>query len=142
MEFENTVTIQRRPEDVFAYLADFSNVPEWNYAIVETRKVSSGPVDVGTSYEQTRSIPKHSQESFVVTEYRPNERLAIDGDLGPFKGTLSYELEPSGGGTRLRNTAVLEGKGMIRLSGGLMGGRIKDAVAQNLATLKEILERG
>jgi uncharacterized membrane protein len=34
----------RRPiEDVFAFLSDFENVPKWNYAIVETRKVSEGP---------------------------------------------------------------------------------------------------
>jgi uncharacterized membrane protein len=40
--FENTVTIRRPVEDVFAFLADFENVPAWNYAIVETRKVSPG----------------------------------------------------------------------------------------------------
>jgi hypothetical protein len=44
--FENTVTIRRPVEDVFAFLADFENVPKWNYAIVETRKVSPGPVGV------------------------------------------------------------------------------------------------
>ena len=38
--FENTVTIRRPVEDVFAFLADFENVPTWNYAIVETTKVS------------------------------------------------------------------------------------------------------
>jgi uncharacterized membrane protein len=34
--FENTVTIRRPVEDAFAFLADFENVPQWNYAIVET----------------------------------------------------------------------------------------------------------
>jgi hypothetical protein len=34
--FENTVTVRRAVEDVFAFLADFENVPTWNYAIVET----------------------------------------------------------------------------------------------------------
>jgi len=36
--FENTVTIQRPVEDVFAFLADFENVPTWNYAILETKR--------------------------------------------------------------------------------------------------------
>jgi uncharacterized membrane protein len=35
--FENIVKIRRPVEDVFAFLADFENVPAWNYAIVETR---------------------------------------------------------------------------------------------------------
>jgi len=45
--FENTVTIRRPVADVFAFLADFENVPAWNYAIVETRKASPGPVGWG-----------------------------------------------------------------------------------------------
>jgi hypothetical protein len=40
--FENTVTIRRPIAAVFAFLADFENIPAWNYAIVETRKVSPG----------------------------------------------------------------------------------------------------
>ncbi len=65
--FENTVTIERPAEDVFAFLADFENVPTWNYAIEETTKTSSGPVGVGTIYRQTRSIPRRSEEGFEVT---------------------------------------------------------------------------
>jgi uncharacterized protein YndB with AHSA1/START domain len=140
MEFQNTVQIDRPPEEVFAYLAEFSNIPKWNYAIVETHKVSSGPVGVGTEYEQTRSIPAHAQESFVITEFKPNERLVIDGDLGPFTGKLFYELEPVEEGTLLRNSAALQGHGLARIAGGLVGGRVRDAVAQNLTKLKQLLE--
>jgi uncharacterized protein YndB with AHSA1/START domain len=53
--FENAVTIRRPAEEVFAFLADFENIPIWNYAIEETRKASAGPVGVGTRYHQTRS---------------------------------------------------------------------------------------
>ena len=42
--FENTMTIRRPIAAVFAFLADFENIPAWNYAILETRKVSPGPV--------------------------------------------------------------------------------------------------
>ena len=42
--FENTVIIRRPVEDVSAFLAAFENVARWNYAIVETKKVSPGPV--------------------------------------------------------------------------------------------------
>lgn len=38
--FTNVVTINRPAHDVFAFLADFENVPKWNYAITETRKSS------------------------------------------------------------------------------------------------------
>ena len=65
--FENTVMIRRPIADVFAFLADFENIPKWNYAIVETHKVSEGPIGVGTIYRQVRSVPSRSEERFEVT---------------------------------------------------------------------------
>ena len=59
--FENTVTIQRPAGEVFVFLADFENIPKWNYAIEETHKASAGPVGVGTRYRQTRSVPSRSR---------------------------------------------------------------------------------
>ena len=41
--FENTVTIQRPAGEVFAFLADFENIPKWNYAIEDTTKFPPGP---------------------------------------------------------------------------------------------------
>jgi uncharacterized protein YndB with AHSA1/START domain len=64
--FENTVMIARPIEDVFAFLSDLENIPKWNYAIVETRKVSEGPVGVGTVYHQVRSVPSRSEERLDV----------------------------------------------------------------------------
>jgi hypothetical protein len=63
------VTIRRAIEDVFVFLADFENVPTWNYAIVETKKTSQRPVCVGTTYRQIRSISGRSEEGFKVTAF-------------------------------------------------------------------------
>jgi uncharacterized protein YndB with AHSA1/START domain len=75
--FENTVLIARPIEDVFAFLSDLENVPKWNYAIVETRKVSTGPIVVGTTYQQIRSVPSRSEERLEITTYSPPRRLEI-----------------------------------------------------------------
>lgn len=140
MHFENMLTIRRTPHEVFEYLAAFENVPRWNYAIVETHKTSEGSVGVGSTYRQTRSIPSPAEETFTVTQFDPDHRLAIHGDLGPFEGTLSYELESIPEGTQLVNRANLEGKGLAKVAAPLLGNRVGDAVASNLQKLKEILE--
>jgi carbon monoxide dehydrogenase subunit G len=140
--FENTVTIRRPVQDVFTFLADFENVPKWNHAIVETTKVSPGPVRVGTTYRQTRSAPSSSEEAFEVTVYEPTSRLDVRGGLGPFTARVSYLLEPTGSGTRLTNAVDLESSGLLTLVAPLATSRIKHAVAANLDTLKQLLEAG
>lgn len=139
--FTNTVTIGRPVEDVFAFLADFENVPTWNYAIEESAKTSPGPVGVGTIYRQTRSIPSRSVESFEVTVFEPATRLAIQGQIGAFRTQASYELEPVGIGTRLTNDVHVEpSSGVLRILAPLVVLRVKAAVAENLLTLKQVLE--
>ena len=140
--FENTVTIRRPVQDVFTFLADFENVPTWNHAIVETTKVSPGPVRVGTTYRQTRSAPSRTEEAFEVTVFEPTSRLQVQGGLGPFTARVSYLLEPTGSGTRLTNAVDLESSGLLTLVAPLATSRIKHAVAANLDTLKQLLEAG
>jgi uncharacterized protein YndB with AHSA1/START domain len=141
--FENSLTIQRPIEDVFAFLADLENVPRWNYAIEATRKTSPGPVGVGTTYSQTRSVPRRSEEGFEVTVFEPVSGLAIRGRIGPFRATVRYTLQPLDGGTRLTNQVELEPvSGPLRLVAPVAAPRVRTAVAANLETLKRILEGG
>jgi carbon monoxide dehydrogenase subunit G len=140
--FENTVIIRRPVEDVFAFLANFENVPKWNYAIVETKKVSPGPVGVGTTYRQTRSVPRTSEERFEVTVFEPARRLEVQGQIGPFRAKIGYLLEPTGGATRLTNAVDLGSSGLLTLVAPLATSRVKHAVAANLDTLKQLLEEG
>jgi uncharacterized protein YndB with AHSA1/START domain len=140
VHFSNQITIRRPVHEVFEFVADPENIPKWNYAIEETRKSSDGPVGVGTTYRQVRTIPSRSEESLEVAELVPDERFAISGGLGPLEGTLTYELEDVDGSTKLTNTADLEARGLLKLAAPIAVGRIRDAVAQNLGILKGILE--
>ena len=139
--FENTVMIRRPIEEVFAFLSDFENVPTWNYAIIETHKVSEGPVGVGTIYQQVRSVPSHSKERFEVTAYNPPRQLEIQGQLGPFPSHLAYALAAVPEGTRITNAVELELRCPGRLLGRVAVPRVRDAVAANLQKLKELLEQ-
>src|SRR4029450_10022058 len=140
MKFPNTITIKRRPDEVFAFLAHLENVPRWNYAIAETRKITDGPVGVGYRYRQTRTIPTRSEEAFAITEFEPVRILSIGGGLGPFDGEVRYLLEPLGNATVPPNTTPLPPSGPLRLVAPLAAPRVKAAVAANLDTLKQILE--
>jgi carbon monoxide dehydrogenase subunit G len=139
--FQNTVTIRRPPDDVFAFLADFENVPRWNHAIESTTKTSAGPVGVGSTYRQTRSQPRRSEEWLEVTAFEPSAHLGVEGEIGPFHARLDYRLEPIEGGTRLLNGVELEAASAVsKLLAPLAASRVKAAVAENLDSLRRILE--
>jgi len=142
MEFTNTITINRRPAEVFTFLAHLENLPRWNYAISETRKVSEGAVGVGSRYRQTRTLPTRSEETFEVTEFERDSRLSLRGTLGPFQSEVTYLLTAEGDSTILANTMKLKPSGPARLVAPLATSRIKSAVAANLDALKQILDTG
>ena len=124
MKFSNTITIERSPHDVFEFVSDLENVPKWNYAIAETRKMSEGPLGVGTIYRQVGSLPTTSEESLQVTQYEPDRRFVVHGGLGPFEGTLAYCIEEVGGITRLTNEADLQTQGIMKLAAPIASGKI------------------
>ena len=140
MTFANTITIERPQRDVFGFLARFENIPRWNYAVIETRPVSDDPVAVGKVYRQIRSIPHRAEETFEIITLVPDLALEIEGTFGPFHGTLTYELEDRGSATLLTNTVQLEARGPAKIAAAMSAGRLQQAVAANLDTMKKVLE--
>lgn len=142
INFTNTIFISRPVEQVYAYLADLEHIPEWNWAITETRKITAGPVTVGTRYRQSRNVPQPATEELEITVLEPNRRIEVAGTLARFPALLTYHLVRSPTGTELTNTVVLEPEGALRLVGPLLGNRIRQSVADNLSRLKSLLEAG
>jgi uncharacterized protein YndB with AHSA1/START domain len=141
MRFANTITIDRPPAAVFAYLADLENLPRWNCAISETRKITAGPVRVGSRYRQSRTIPVHSEESLEVVEFEPDRRLVIRGTLSSLPWQIGYTLSPNGNATTVTNTVELQPPHTLSLVAPRAAHRIKSAVAANLDELKRTLEQ-
>ncbi len=142
MHFENTLEIARDPRVVYTYLADLEHTPEWNWAITSTRKVTPGPVGVGTRYRQTREVPRPAVELLELTRLVPDRTVEVEGSIGAFRARVRYELEPTAQGTRLKNLVELDPQVPLGPLTDLVGGRIRSSVAENLGVLKGLLEGG
>lgn len=140
VRFTNEVLIRRPTAAVFAYLADLENLPRWNYAIRETRRVSAGAVGAGTVYRQIRSLPKPMEETLEIVEYEPASRLVVRGGLGVFGGSLTYVLHTLDDATRLVNDVELTASGPRAALAAVSSNAIKGAVAANLQVLRQLLE--
>jgi uncharacterized membrane protein len=139
LEFENTICIDRPVGEVFAFLSDFENIPKWNYYVLEVRRLSEGPTGIGTTYHQVR---KSDQQDFRIIEFEPDHTVAVK-TLPHFSPSFErrFTLYEEGDTTRIRDQWKLD-TGMPALLERLARGRVKSAVAENLAKLKELLEEG
>ena len=139
LEFENTIRIDRPIVDVFAFLTDFENIPKWNYYVVEVRRLSESPTGIGTTYHQVR---KTDQQDFRVTEFEANRTVAVKTLPRSSPGfERRFTLYEEGDTTRIRDEWKLD-TGRPAILERLARGRVKSAVAENLAKLKELLEEG
>jgi uncharacterized membrane protein len=139
LEFENTIPIDRPIDEVFAFLSDFENIPKWNYYVLEVGQLSESPIGIGTTYHQVR---KSDQQDFRIIEFEPDHTVAVKTlpqSSPSFERTFTlYEERDT---TRIRDEWKLD-TGRHAVLERLARGRIKSAVAENLAKLKELLEEG
>ena len=141
VRFTVDVVIDRRIEDVFAFVAQGENASLWNSAVRAVRKTSEGLDGVGAEYQMSRQLPQGPVENTIrVIEYEQNKRYAIQTISGPTPFTYRYDFEPRGNRTRI--SLLGEGKlgGVADLLSPIASVAVKRGVEENLAALKSLLE--
>jgi carbon monoxide dehydrogenase subunit G len=140
--YEHTVEIARAPEDVFAFVTDPANYPQWQPSLVAIEPHSPGPLRVGSEATEVRRFSgRELRTTWTCVEHQPHRRSAIECDEGPvpFRGT--FVLEPTRRGTRFTWTVETRGTA-ARLGGPLVGRTTRAELAVNAGRLKELLEGG
>jgi uncharacterized protein YndB with AHSA1/START domain len=143
----HSVEIDRRPEDVFAYVTDPSRFSEWQEAVVRAHLEGSGPLQQGSRVSLTRRIGGKREQTMTsaLTEYEPPRRYAFRVVDGPVRALGKGRFEPLDDGSRTRLTFELdfEGHGIGKLLVPLVVRRqAAKELPQSHANLKRRLESG
>ena len=138
--------IQRPVEDVFHFIADdfFTNYPRWSPEVCDLKKLSEGPVAVGSLMKQVRIDHGHkSQSTFKVTEYTANRRLAFSGVSNAYRCIYDLETpENNREATHLVFTFEFpELEGMLRPFEKLVRIAVQDGADRTVRNLKGLIER-
>jgi uncharacterized membrane protein len=144
MAIVDSIEINRRPDEVFAYLDDLSRHGEWQDSIVSTRVETDGPTRVGTRATDRRRVPGGERDiSFEVTEHDPPRKVSFRGLNGPVRpvGTVTFEPLEDGARTRLTLDFDLKGSGLGVLLAPLARASARKEIPKDHQKLKEILER-
>ncbi len=138
IKVESTTVINRSVAEVFAYMSNQENVPEWNSLVLESK--AEGPMRRGTKVHQVaKFLGRKIELTSEVTEYEPNKKFAAKASA-PFPLTITNVFEAAGGGTRVMATAEGEVGGFFKLGEPIVGRIAQKQFQAQLDTLKEILE--
>jgi uncharacterized membrane protein len=105
MTLTHTVRIERSAQDVFTFLSDFSNDPEWRANVLEMRATgsSTAPGGIWSRQIEVRKVPGRTIETeAVITAFEPPGRITIQRASGPIRPVATYELEQQGAETMVR----------------------------------------
>ena len=138
---ENETTINRSPEDVYAFLADGLNNPAWRSGVQDITLKSGKPGDLGAVYSQTLTGPggRPIVGDYEITAAEPGKHLGFQVVAGPARPAGAYLLSEAPGGTTVRFTLDLQPKGLMKLVGPVIVRTMNAEVAQ-LTNLKNVLE--
>ena len=117
LRIEDTIDVQRPPEDVFAFLTDPERLPEWQTSTVEVRRERSGPLEVGERFKEVHAAMGRKLESTVeVAESSPPSAFALKILDGPMPLDGRWTFEPAGGGTRVHFVGEANASGPKKLA--------------------------
>jgi carbon monoxide dehydrogenase subunit G len=142
----NTIEIQydiaRKPDDVFAFLTDFSQLTKWR-TLEDFRVEPNDPIHLGSRlFSKVSGIGRPMQFTNEVVELDPTRRVYRDRCLdGTFLIQSGWQVEANNGGSRLKWATEFAAPGLMKLLTPVLRRAIRQGQLQDLMKLKQILER-
>jgi uncharacterized membrane protein len=150
MKVEESIIINRSPEDVFAFLAARNNDPVWMAAVIESEwldlaaRDSDAPMRVGRRGRMVmKNMGRRQEYVDEVTDYQPGRSIAHRTVEGPIQLDTACLTEPAGDGCRA--TVVGETDNFIggpfgKLANPIVARLVSRGFRADLAKLKYLLE--
>jgi uncharacterized membrane protein len=150
MKVEESIIINRSPDDVFAFLTARNNDPVWMAAVIESEwldlaaRDTVAPMRVGRRGRMVmKNVGRRQEYVDEVTDYQPGRRIAHRTVEGPIQLNTACLTEPAGDGCRA--TVVGETDNFIggpfgKLANPIVARLVSRGFRADLAKLKDLLE--
>jgi carbon monoxide dehydrogenase subunit G len=138
--YNATVDTPRPPDEVFAYLSDFSTTEEWDPGIVEAERLGDSQVREGSEFRLVADfLHRRTTLTYRIVEYDPPNAVTFRGENSSVVSLDRIIFEPSDGGTRITYDADLALKGPFRLADPLLALAFKRVGDRALAGMRKAL---
>ncbi len=139
---QTCLEIARPASEVFAFVADQTNAPQWQRGLHEVRRTTTDPIGVGTEHVFVRRFAGMKIESRNrFTRYEPGRFVSFEIPSGQITGEASYLVEPTDTDScRLTSEVHFRVSGLAGLAAPLLARVFERDTKRDEAALKELLE--
>lgn len=144
INFEITISIKKKRQDIFHFLTNFSNHKSLFKANIDSWQVSEGPAGAGTTMiVVAKFLGLNLKEVFVVTEFEPCKILAKESLPGStFYTRDKIVLQDIPHGTLVTFSCYAELKGILKWFKGILKRELTKAMTKDWETIRENFESG
>ena len=141
VRFEFSVDIAKPVHQVWEYLIDPDNVPEWQASALSSHQITDGAMRVGTHLQdERRFLGRRARSEVEVTEFEPERLFTLHGISGPVRFTVRHRLEDRDGHTHLLVEAEADPGSISRLMRPVVERAASHEIRKDFDRLKERLE--
>jgi len=138
--YKATVDTQQTPDEVFAYLSDFSSSAEWDPGVLEAERLGDAPVAEGSEFRLVADfLRRKTTLTYSIVEYEPPSAVTLRGENSSVVSLDRITFEPWDGGTRITYDADLALKGPVKLADPLLALAFERVGDRALAGMRKTL---
>ena len=133
------VTINRPPLEVYDFVRDQENAPQWLSGWLETRPTNDTEGVGYTWIDMVEMFGRPVETEFELTSLEPGQEIAFKSIGGSFPISGRYSFAPDGDGTAVTFDLTGQPGGFFKLAEPLLGRMIQRQWDTNVANLKDII---
>jgi len=108
-----SVVVARTVAEVFRYVADLRNEPNWHVDVAFVSPETDPVPVVGKTYDlKFKPFMGKTDGSFTALEVEPGARVVYRADFAGLQPRITYTVEPAGEGTLFTRTVEMRPRGL------------------------------
>lgn len=108
-----SVVVARPADEVFRYVADLRNEPNWHVDVVSVPPETDPVPVVGKTYAlKFKPFMGKTDGTFTALEVEPGARVVYRADFAGLQPRITYPVEPAGPGTRFTRGVEMRPSGL------------------------------
>lgn len=141
MKVATSTLIARPATEVFEFVADACNEPQWHTDALKVTRVGDGPIGVGSRFAaEMKPYRGVSDGALDISAFEPPRRVVFEARMGEVRAVITMTVEPEAAGARVTRQVEMPSSGMFRLLAPVVKPMFRKAVTGHLANLKRVLE--